>query len=402
MFNTQVIEVQPERAITPVNPSSYVDIDLTVATPPSAPLPSAPVQPQAPLFEAKPSHVKLWFQVYAPIAKTRADKQCGAAQKYTDLSPKAPFDAIIQIHGAELVDVRDQVFDACDAYKTVCGSILKIAHEEGKVIFKGYVAGRGDFLKSALKPITSEDILDRFKATMLDNKGKEVGFRLIMDNPKTVNRLKSKEDTFDQAVRDNHPDTLPSARNDELDMLAIRVKLMKDYGCISIGGRECMGIINPENPNKAVHLSHSMMDTWATDIFKHKPGVTTMMPPTRRAGFQWVPISNRPHQPPKYTADSVASTSQIPLHYSESPPPYPLPEFEDFLRFAKIETDDHTTRDLLQRHNIVEFESFLSPAMDIPTLERLGFAYGTAVRLHDKAVLYRSELKRRKNPTFWN
>jgi hypothetical protein len=47
---------------------------------------------------------------------------------------------------------------------------------------------------------------------------------------------------------------------------AIRVKLMKDYGCISIGGRECMGIINPENTNEAVHLSHSMMDTWATDI----------------------------------------------------------------------------------------------------------------------------------------
>jgi hypothetical protein len=136
--------------------------------------------------------VKLWFQVYAPITKTRADKQVGAAQKYTDMSPKEPFDALIQVHGAELVNIRDQVFKACDAYKTVCGSILKIAHEEGKVVFKGYVSGRGDFLKTALKPITSEEILDRFKATMLANKGREVGFCLVMDNPKTVNRFKSK------------------------------------------------------------------------------------------------------------------------------------------------------------------------------------------------------------------
>ncbi|EGF98513.1 uncharacterized protein MELLADRAFT_95642 [Melampsora larici-populina 98AG31] len=219
------------------------------------------------------------------------------------------------------------------------------------------------------------------------------------------------EDTFDRAIRDNHPDTLAPARNDELDMLGInvnpsfqeiRVKLMRDFGCVSIGGRECMGMINPENSNEAVHLSHAMMDTWANDIFKKKPGVTVMKPPTRRPGFQFLPISNQPCQPPKYTADSVASTSQIPQHYSESPPPYPLPDFEDYLRFAKVGPEDHVTRELLDRHNIVEFESFFSPALDIPTLERLGFPYGAAVRLHDKAPLYRTELKKRKNPTFWS
>ncbi|KAH9822181.1 hypothetical protein DFH28DRAFT_1078502 [Melampsora americana] len=355
MFNTQIIEVQPEPTIT-----------LDPATPPPpARVSAASAQPQVPVFKAKPSHVKLWFQVYAPITKTRADQQSQAPQKYTDLLPKEPFDAIIQIHGAELVNLREQAFEACNAYKTVWGLILKIAHEEGKVIFKGYIAGREDFLKSALKPITLEDILNRFKATMLDNKGKE-----------TVNRLKSKEDTFDQAIQDTHPDTLPPVQNDKLDMVAIRVKLMKDYRCIPIEGWECMGIINPENPNKAVHLSHSMMETWATDIFKHKPGVTSVIPPTLRAGFQWVPISNRSCLPPRYTAKSVASTSQIPLHYSN--------------------------QDLLQQHNIVEFESVLSPAMDIPNLERLGFAYGAVLCLHDKALLYQAELKRHKNPTFWN
>ncbi|EGG12503.1 uncharacterized protein MELLADRAFT_88919 [Melampsora larici-populina 98AG31] len=65
---------------------------------------------------------------------------------------------------------------------------------------------------------------------------------------------------------------------------------MKMYGCVSIGGKECMGIINPANTNEAMHLSHLAMDIWAELLAIHKPGVTLMRPPTGPE-FQWLPIS---------------------------------------------------------------------------------------------------------------
>ncbi|KAH9825042.1 hypothetical protein DFH28DRAFT_1077483 [Melampsora americana] len=62
------------------------------------------------------------------------------------------------------------------------------------------------------------------------------------------------------------------------------------YGCVSIGGKECMGCVNPANPNKAMHLSHLAMDIWAHQLSDHKPGVTLMRPPSGPE-FKWFPIS---------------------------------------------------------------------------------------------------------------
>lgn len=391
-----------------VRAEPYIDIDLTRSPPPAPSYPRAnhPI-PIMDNIETKPSHVMLWFQVFADIPQSKSEKQAGLAQKYTDLTSDPPFKAVIQIHGAKLVDIKDKVFDACAGYKQACGKLLRDANQEGRLAFKGYVAGRGDFLKTSLKVITSEAVLDRFKATMNNNKGKEVGFKLFMDNPKTVKHLKSKEGIFDQATLKNHPESLAPDRVNELEMMAIdvdkawqdvRVKLMRNFGCISIGGRECMGCINPADSTEAVHLSYSMMDTWAHDVVGGKNGATDMMPPIKRAKFHFKPIHEAIRRA-TYPADTTQSTSHVPKIRPESPLLDPVPDFEDYLKFAKIAPDDRVTRDILAKLNIIEFESFLSPSMDVLTLVGLGIPFGTAVRLHDKAPLYRTELKNREKRT---
>ncbi|EGG06720.1 uncharacterized protein MELLADRAFT_86396 [Melampsora larici-populina 98AG31] len=171
---------------------------------------------------------------------------------------------------------------------------------------------------------------------------------------------------------------------------------MRRFGCISIGGRECMGCINPANTKEAVYLSHAMMDTWAQDAVMHKHGATELLPPTGRTEFRWIPIHPKPGRRSEYTADTVQSTSQIPDNRPESPAPLPLPEFEDYLKWAKIAPNDQATRALLVKCDIINFKAFLSPSMDVTALERLGFAFGTAVRLHDSAPSYRTDLKERK------
>ncbi|EGF96966.1 uncharacterized protein MELLADRAFT_90476 [Melampsora larici-populina 98AG31] len=211
MLENHDIQVQP-RAVT----EPHVDIDLTVTPPPR--YPEAAVQDSLEADKAKPSLVKLWFHVYTPIPKTKAEKQAGTTQKYINLTSEPAFDSVIQIHGASLVNFKEAVFDACAEVKAVCGSLLREADLAGKLAFKGYVAGRGPFLKSALKFIALEVVLDQFKETMKDNKGKEVGFKLFIDNPKTANCLKSKEDTFDRATLDSHPNSLAPHRIDELEM----------------------------------------------------------------------------------------------------------------------------------------------------------------------------------------
>ncbi|KAH9809802.1 hypothetical protein DFH28DRAFT_1132925 [Melampsora americana] len=403
IFDSHDINVQAQAAMGVRTGEPYVDIDLTLSPPPAPPYQRANhPNPTMDVIDTKPSHVKLWFQVFADIPQSKAEKQAGLAQKYTDLTSNPPFNAIIQIHGAKLIDIKENVFNACADYKKVCGEILRDANHKGRLAFKGYVAGRGDFLKTALKIIASEAVLDQFKATMNDNRGKEVGFRLYMDNPKTVKRLKSKEDAFDQATLKSHRDSLAPNEVDMLELKGIgvdkvwqdaRVKLMRQFGCVSIGGRECMGCINPGNSTEAVRLSHSMMDIWAHDLVDGTNGATEMMPPIKRPEFRFKPIHEPVRRPP---ADTTQSTSQIPDFRPESPLSNPVPDFEDYLRFAKIAPDDRVTRDLLEKLNIIEFESFLSASMDVLTLVGLGIPFGTAVRLHDKAPLYRTELKNRE------
>ncbi|EGG06556.1 uncharacterized protein MELLADRAFT_56095, partial [Melampsora larici-populina 98AG31] len=92
----------------------------------------------------------------------------------------------------------------------------------------------------------------------------------------------------------------------------------------------------------------------------------------------------------------------VPDNRIESPIPGPPPPLEDFLNWAKISPEDEHTRALLKKLDIIDYKAFLLPSLDVPTLSGLGFAYGTAVRLHDQAPLYRAELKRRKDPGFWD
>ncbi|KAH9820798.1 hypothetical protein DFH28DRAFT_953346 [Melampsora americana] len=80
---------------------------------------------------------------------------------------------------------------------------------------------------------------------MNNNRGKEVGFRLYMDNPKTVKCLKSKEDALDQATLKSNQDSLAPNKVDKLDLKGIgvdkvwqdaRVKHIREFQCVSIGG----------------------------------------------------------------------------------------------------------------------------------------------------------------------
>ncbi|KAH9814791.1 hypothetical protein DFH28DRAFT_928410 [Melampsora americana] len=387
IFDSHDINIRAQAAMGVRTGGTYVEINLTLSPPPAPSYPRANhPNPTMDVINTKPSHVKLWFQVFADIPQSKAEKQAGLAQKYTDLTSNPPFNAIIQIHGAKLIDIKENVFNACADYKKVCGKILRDANHKGRLAFKGYVARRGDFLKTALKIIASEAVLDQFKATMNNNRGKEVGFRLYMDNPKAVKRLKSKGIGVDKVWQD------------------ARVKLMREFGCVSIGGQECMGCINPGNSTKVVHLSHLMMDIWAHDLYSDivslnkvdgTDGATEMMPPIKQPKLQFKPI-HKPVRRPTYPADTPQSTSQIPDFRPESPLSNPAPDFEDYLKFAKIAPDDRVTRDLLEKLNIIKLESFLSASMDVLTLVGLGIPFGAAVCLHNKAPLYRTELKNRE------
>ncbi|EGG06951.1 uncharacterized protein MELLADRAFT_106313 [Melampsora larici-populina 98AG31] len=121
--------------------------------------------------------------------------------------------------------------------------------------------------------------------------------------------------------------------------------------------------------------------------------------------FQFRRISNQPchpHQHHAAPADNVQTTSQIPNNRTESPIPGPPPPLEDFLTWAKISPDNENTRALLKKLDIIDYKALLSSSLDVPTLAGLGFVYGTAVRLHDQAPLYQAELKRHKDPGFWD
>ncbi|EGF97660.1 uncharacterized protein MELLADRAFT_84564 [Melampsora larici-populina 98AG31] len=172
--------------------------------------------------------------------------------------------------------------------------------------------------------------------------------------------------------------------NVQPDWQKARVGLMRRFGYVLIGGRECIGCINPANNKEVVYLSHAMLDTWAQDGAMHKHCATEFLPPTGRTEFQWIPIHPKPGQRLEYTADTVQSTSQIPDNW---------PEFEDYLKWAKILLNDQAPQDLLTKCDIVDLKAFLSPSLDVPTLERLEFAFGTAVCLHDSAPSYQTDLK---------
>jgi hypothetical protein len=62
--------------------------------------------------------------------------------------------------------------------------------------------------------------------------------------------------------------TILSKQSIEVDakVQAQRVMLMAMYGTTSIGGRECMGLVNPKDSSLAMHVSHLGFDIWAKAI----------------------------------------------------------------------------------------------------------------------------------------
>ncbi|EGG06490.1 uncharacterized protein MELLADRAFT_56145 [Melampsora larici-populina 98AG31] len=144
-----------------------------------------------------------------------------------------------------------------------------------------------------------------------------------------------------------------------------------------------MGYIKPDDSTMVIYLTHSLIETWASDIVHKRYGATQISPP-RRVAFKWVPIDQvKPLKGPG------------PRIKSNSPALGPIPDFEDYLKFCTISPEDHTTRRLLTQYDIIDFEMFESTELTCAKMEALGFQFGPRIRLHDKVSSYRQELKRR-------
>ncbi|KAH9824786.1 hypothetical protein DFH28DRAFT_1143628 [Melampsora americana] len=386
-----------------------VHLDLTQSPSPTSRLtPISAPAPASPSLEQKPNRLSLWFRVFILNPLTDAEKQSGTPQTYADYEPPFPFNVLLHVHGVSLEDLKKNLFAACDRHKRACGQLLKIANDHGQLAIKGFVCGGGPFGKSAPPLIPNEASFDLFKATMLERKGKEIGFRLIMDNPKRKARTTSKVMSFDQALAVHHPNALDSDQTDELEMAVIGVvpthqsyltQLLKKYSNMSIGGKQCMGCINPRDPTMAMHLTHAMLDIWAEDLLNKKPDVTIVTPPTRE-GFTWLPIKSKSNVQSNTITTTTNPNIQPPQRQSDSPAPRPLPPLEEYLDFCSIRSDNHETRILLKQHDVVNFEMFLSPNFDFEKMQVLGYGIGASVRLHDNAPVYRQFLKDKLKPSF--
>jgi hypothetical protein len=137
-------------------------------------------------------------------------------------------------------------------------------------------------------------------------------------------------------------------------------------------------------------------------------GVTVKTPPSGEE-FQWLPISNIRSNNQTPSISSLGALLAMTNHQppagagaprTDSPAPRPFPKFEEYLTFCSISPDDHETRDLLTKYNIVDFEMFLSSELSCSVMAGFGFAFGPRLRLHEKAPIYRDILKKKSNPTF--
>ncbi|KAH9808056.1 hypothetical protein DFH28DRAFT_911411, partial [Melampsora americana] len=175
--------------------AEHVDVDLTRS--PSLGPQMTQGSPLAPvLVDHKPTRVTINFHVYIPNGLSAAEMRSGKPQTYADHAPKEPFLAMIQIHGVSLEALKKSLFKECSLHKKGCGSLLQSADEQGQLSIRCFVHGPGPFCKTTSPQLLDEAIFDEFKIALSSKKGKEVGFRLLMQNPKTTTRTTSKASHF--------------------------------------------------------------------------------------------------------------------------------------------------------------------------------------------------------------
>ncbi|KAH9808188.1 hypothetical protein DFH28DRAFT_1070122 [Melampsora americana] len=399
-------------SVTETNP--HVDVDLTVSP---SPAPQVTPLSESPVVEFKPTRAKMAFHVFIADGLTGAQKRSGVPVTYSDHLTKPAFDILINIHGRSLLELKRSLFNACDKHRTGCGTLLKDADTEGRVTLRGYIYHGGAFGKSLEPIIDSEAILDQFKAMMIKKPANEVGFSLNMSNPKVQAQTDTKVLKFNRAMQHNIPNALNDEDRAAVEMSSIevdakvqaqRTMLMAMYGSATIGGRECMGLVNPKDTSLAMHVSHLGFDIWAKAIVNKQVGVTLKTPPSGKE-FQWLPISNARSNNHSSAINSLGAllamtNNQAPAAAgaprTDSPAPRPFPAFEEYLTFCSISPDDHETRDLLAKYNIIDFEMFLSSELSCSIMAGFGFAFGPRLRLHEKAPIYRDILKKKVNPSF--
>ncbi|KAH9816606.1 hypothetical protein DFH28DRAFT_927356 [Melampsora americana] len=398
----------------------HIDVDLTASPSPAPQATQASDSPVVATTEYKPNRAKLAFHVFIANNLTDAQKRSGVPVTYSDHHTKPYFDIMVNIHGRSLLELKTDLFRACNAHRSGCGTLLRDADDEGQVTLKGFINHGEAFGKSLLPVINTELIWDKFKKMMIKKPNNEVGFRFDMINPKTQEQTTSKKLKFNQAMYHRLPDALAPSEQDEIEMSSIDIDaevqaqlttLMALYSDFSINGRECMGCLNIENPNQAMSISHLGFDIWAKDLVKKKKGVTIRKPP-RGPEFKWVslvPTSKSNNQIQSNSNSAIDTLSALlalntknnqaavaaPEPQANSPAPGTPPPIEDYLKFSSIGPEDQKTRELLKKYNIVDFEMFLSEELSFAKMREFGFEFGPALRLHQKPQLYREELKKR-------
>ncbi|KAH9820367.1 hypothetical protein DFH28DRAFT_1021303 [Melampsora americana] len=402
----------------------HVDVDLTQSPSPVLEPARGPCQastgPIVAPANSIPTRSKIGYHVYSPNHQTDAEKRSGVPVTYVDYITKVPFEELIQLHGFTLNDVKESLFKACNENKQPCGDLLRTADDKGNLIFKGYVCNGEAFSKTSMPVIPNEETFEGLKKMIILKKGKEVGFRLLMEDPKKKARTVSRDMQFNQSVAHHHPDALDTGDHNAVEMSSIGVdkaiqhelnNLMRSYCHTNIGGRECMGFVKPDDSTSVIYLSHSLFDIWASDIVHKRHGATQLKPPSRLL-FKYGPIdhakaklkSKSTNQSTPCSGSAVSQNTNVlsgngPFPFntnipqqsfprSDSPAPRPLPLFERYLEYCEISPEDEHTRDLLKNYNIVNFEMFFSSALNLEAMEKLGFRFGPRVRLHKNAVLY--------------
>ncbi|EGF97294.1 uncharacterized protein MELLADRAFT_86092 [Melampsora larici-populina 98AG31] len=202
-------------------PAPRVELDLTNSPGPiAAPLPQSGTVLAA-SDESKPSKAKLSFKAYIPIPLTDTERRNGLAQTYVDYETEDPIDIVVQLHGVSLTEIKNSLFDMCNTNKNGTGRILKQAENDNQVNFKAYIIQGGVFGKTLTPAIKTDSVFIAFKNMAKTKKGKEMGFRIMMENPKKMARNNSKQLQVDQALAHADPDAIDRARHDQLEMAGV-------------------------------------------------------------------------------------------------------------------------------------------------------------------------------------
>ncbi|EGF98741.1 uncharacterized protein MELLADRAFT_95460 [Melampsora larici-populina 98AG31] len=305
-----------------------------------------------------------------------------------------------------LQEFKDAVADLAEGFHLGCRDLFKEADLKGTIDYFGWVTNNPSFPKGRQQNIGKDVDFERFKVVVSENRGKSMGVTATMidENAKPrKNRAVQNANSFDRLMLADNPGANPerarklalNAINLQADLTEIRTALQTRYGNSGHAGhREGMTCYDPERPKFMMRLTYPMLDVWAELIAAGKPGVTLFRPPVGLPGFEWVLKSGKPTGIP---ADSLTLPSSVPAQsQSTSPAPQPYPDFEDYLTFCRIPENNGTTRDVLKKLQIIEFDEFFSAENLIDFLKSQGIGHGPVVRLSTKASQYRQDLKSRQ------